>query len=78
MLPLRTCGLNSSLPEGGNRYLLGKGVPSKQRAGDVVFDRIGYGTADQVHLADELDALFCRVIEFKYEAKDVACIDEGK
>ena len=29
------------------------------------------------HLADELDALLCLAIEFKYEAKDVARIDEA-
>ena len=56
--------------------LLVQGRTPKQRAGDVVFDRIGYGTADRVHLAEELDALFRLVIEFEYEAKDVARIDE--
>ena len=46
-------------------------------AGEVVGDRCGYGTADQVHLADVLDALFRLVIDFEHEAKDVARIDEA-
>ena len=41
------------------------------------FDRVGYGPADHVHPADELDAFFGRFIEFEYEAKDVARVDKA-
>ena len=49
---------------------------SKQRAGEVVGDRIGNGPAYQIHLADELDALLRLVIELEHEARYVARIDQ--
>ena len=41
-----------------------------------MFDCGGYGTPDQVHLADKLDALFRLVVKVEYEAKDIARIDQ--
>ena len=40
-------------------------------------NRVGYGTADQIHLADQVDALFGLVIKFEYEAEHVTGINEA-
>ena len=59
------------------RNLPGKGRALKGRAGEVLRDRSGQGAADQVHPADELDALLRLVVELEYETEDVAGIDEA-
>ena len=45
-------------------------------SGDVLANGRGDGTADQIHLADDFDTLLRFVIEFEYEAENVACVDE--
>ena len=69
--------VHHQLGQRNRRDLPGKGGTLKGRAGEVLRDRSGQGAADQVHLADELDALFRLVVKFEYEAKDVARIDEA-
>ena len=49
---------------------------SKQRAGEVVRHRGGYGSASQLHPADELDALLRLFVELKDEPKHVTRVDE--
>ncbi len=69
--------VQQQLGQRNRRNLPGKGRTSKGRAGEVLRDRSGQGAADQVHLADELDALLRLVVELEYETKDVAGIDEA-
>ena len=69
--------VQQQLGQRNRRNLPGKGRTSKGRAGEVLRDRSGYGSADQVHLADGFDSLLCFVIKLEYEAKDVARIDEA-
>ena len=69
--------IEQQLTKWHGRIFLGQGRMSKQRAGVVVGDRIGNGPAYQIHLADELDAFLCLVIELEHEAEDVARIDEA-
>ena len=59
------------------RNLLGQGGTSKQRAGKALGNRIGDGSADQSHLADELDPFFILVFKLEYKAKYIARIDEA-
>ena len=69
--------IEQQLTKRDSRNFLRQGGMSKQRAGEVVGDRIGNGPAYQIHLADELDAFLCLVIELEHEAEDVARIDEA-
>ena len=69
--------VQQQLGQRNRRNLPGKGRTSKGRAGEVLRDRSGQGAADQVHLADELDARLGLVVELEYETKDVAGIDEA-
>ena len=59
------------------RYAPRQGRGAAHRADNVLLDRLGYGTADQVHPADEPDPLFRLFVEFEHEAEDVACVDEA-
>ena len=72
-----TMRVQQQLGQRNRRNLPGKGRTSKGWAGEVLRDRRGQGAADQVHLADELDALLRLVVELEYETKDVAGIDEA-
>ena len=72
-----TMRVQQQLGQRNRRNLPGKGGTSKGWAGEVLRDRRGQGAADQVHLADELDALLRLVVELEYETKDVAGIDEA-
>ena len=49
--------IEQQLSERDDRNSLGQGAMSKQRAGEVVRHRGAYGPANQLHPADELDAL---------------------
>ena len=69
-------GAEQHLGQRDVRDLLREGGASKQRSGDVLGDRLGYGAAYQVHPADRLDALLYLVVELEHEPKDVARIDE--
>ena len=69
--------IKQQLAEGDSRNFLGQSRTSKQRSGEVVGDRSSDRSADQIHLADELNALLCLVIKLKHEAKDIARVDEA-
>ena len=69
--------VEQQLSQGNCGDPLGEGGASQQRAGEVIYDCIGYGTADQIHPADELDALLRLVVQLENEPEDVAGIDEA-
>ena len=68
--------IEQHLAQGDCRNLLGQTGVSKHRAGQIVRDRSGDGPADQVHVADELDALLRLFVKLEHEAKDVARVNE--
>ena len=75
-VPVADMTIEQDLAQGDGRNLLGQCGAPKQGAGQVVGDRCSDGTADQVHGADELDALLIPLFELEYEAKDVASVYE--
>ena len=76
-IAIANMSIEQQLSQGDGRNIFGQGGPSKQRASEVVGNRSSDGPADQVHLADEIDALLCLVIKLKHEAKDVTRVDKA-
>ena len=63
--------------QGDDGYCLEQRGPPEHRAGDIVLDRGGDRTADQVHPADGIDALLGLLVELEHDAEDVARIDQA-
>ena len=77
MLPSRMWGLSSNFrSETAGICFESRGV-AKQRTGKILGDGSGDRPADQVHLADELNASFGLFIKLKHEAKYIASVDQA-
>ena len=69
--------VEGDLPQRDGRDGLGEPGPPQQRAGDVVRYRLGDRPPDQVHPADEIDALLGLLVELEDEAEDVTGVDQA-
>ena len=76
-LPSRTCGLSSSLRSGTVGIFLDRAECRSNGPARLWETASAMDRPIKIHLADELDAFLCLVIELEHEAEDVARIDEA-